>query len=87
MLLKTGHGAVSAAPTARTPTARLFHLVRAEDMSGISGTGRVAEGVLFSNGWVAMRWLSDRPSMNFFASIDDVVAIHGHDNKTKIVFE
>jgi hypothetical protein len=43
--------------------------------------------VLFSNGWVAMRWLSDRPSMNFFASIDDVAAIHGHDNTTKIVFE
>lgn len=65
---------------------RRFHLVRKVDASGISGTGRVAEGVLFDNGWVAMIWLSARPSVNLFASIEDVEAIHGHDHKTEIVF-
>ncbi len=33
-----------------------FHLVRTEDESGVSGTGYVAEGVIFSNGWCVLRW-------------------------------
>ena len=65
---------------------RLFHLMRTEDESGVSGTGRVAEGVLFSNGWVALCWLSQRASVAFYASMADVEAIHGHDGKTAIVF-
>lgn len=39
-------------------TARRFHLVRAEDVSGTSGVGTVAEGVEWSNGWVSLHWLS-----------------------------
>ena len=42
----------------RSPT-RIFHLLRLADESGVSGTGRVAEGVIFSNGWVALVWLTD----------------------------
>jgi hypothetical protein len=34
---------------------RLFLLIRNEDVSGVSGTGIVAEGVEFSDGTVAMR--------------------------------
>jgi hypothetical protein len=60
--------------------------MRTEDESGISGTGQVAEGVLFSNGWVALCWLSQRASVALYASMDDVEAIHGHDGKTTIVF-
>lgn len=65
---------------------RLFQLIRAEDETGVSGTGCVAEGVVFSNGWVAMTWLSDRPSIVFYPAIEDVEAIHGHDGKTKVHF-
>jgi hypothetical protein len=36
---------------------RLFSLVRDEDVSGISGTGPIAEGVEFTDGSVALRWL------------------------------
>ena len=32
---------------------RRFYLQRDEDATGISGTGKVAEGILFSTGWVA----------------------------------
>lgn len=35
-------------------TVRRFHLVRAEDVSGTSGVGTVAEGVEWSNGWVSL---------------------------------
>ena len=39
-------------------TARRFELHRDDDVSGVSGTGVVAEGVLFSSGRVALEWLS-----------------------------
>jgi hypothetical protein len=41
---------------------RQFHLVRTEDISGVSGTGHIAEGVVFSNGWCVLRWVSEKPS-------------------------
>ena len=30
--------------------AKMFYLKRVEDESGISGTGRIAQGVIFDNG-------------------------------------
>lgn len=66
---------------------RVFYLLRLDDESGVSGTGRVAEGVVFSNGWVALVWLTDTPSMGFYPSIEAVEAIHGHSGKTRVVFE
>jgi hypothetical protein len=65
---------------------RHFHLHRTEDPTGVSGTGCVAEGVVFSNGWVAMTWHSAQPSMNFYTSIEQVEAIHGHSGTTRVVF-
>ena len=64
-----------------------FHLLRLEDESGISGTGWVAEGAVFSNGWVALTWLGETPSLNFYPSIEAVEAIHGHQGATRIVFD
>jgi hypothetical protein len=66
---------------------RRFHLQRNEDLTGVSGTGCVAEGVVFSNGWVAMTWLTEHISIVFYPSIKDVEAIHGHGGMTTIVFE
>lgn len=66
---------------------RRFHFFRKEDASGVSGCGVVAEGVQFSNGHVALTWLSAHPSINLYDSIEDVQLIHGHEGKTKIVFD
>ncbi len=65
---------------------RTFFLDRIEDATGISGTGRVAEGVQFSNGWCAMSWLTQHTSVAFYPSIETLEAIHGHGGKTRIVF-
>jgi len=62
-----------------------FWLERVEDNSGVSGTGRVAEGVVFSNGWCALTWLTEYTSVTFYQSIADVEAIHGHKGNTKIL--
>ncbi len=66
---------------------RRFHFMRLEDASGVSGCGMVAEGVIFSNGKVALEWLSQHSSTNLYDSIRDVELIHGHEGRTRIVFD
>lgn len=66
---------------------RRFHFERIYDVSGTSGTGTVAEGVIFSNGRVALEWLSNHASTALYDCISDVELIHGHEGKTKIIFD
>ena len=63
---------------------RMFHLVRIEDVSGISGTGIVAEGVLFSTGKCVLAWVTEYQSVAVYDSIEELEAIHGHNGRTKI---
>ena len=66
---------------------KIFYLNRTEDESGVSGTGRVAQGFIFDNGKVTVTWLSDSPSVTVYDSIGEVHAIHGHGGKTEVVME
>lgn len=59
-----------------------FQMVRIEDKSGVSGTGVVAEGVIFSSGKVTIAWLTQYQSVAVYDSIEDALAIHGHGGKT-----
>lgn len=65
---------------------RLFHLVRDHDVSGVSGTGIVAEGCELSNGSVVMTWLSTHHSIVIYPNIKEVESVHGHEGSTKIVW-
>jgi hypothetical protein len=62
-----------------------FLLVRDEDATGVSGTGPIAQGVIFKDGTCAMRWTTKTASTCIYDSVDDVLAIHGHNGKTRIV--
>ena len=64
-----------------------FHLERAKDMSGISGVGVVAFGVLFGDGKIALHWEGNHSSLNIYNSVDDLIYIHGHDGSTKIIWD
>lgn len=66
---------------------KIFYLKREEDESGISGTGRVAQGFVFDNGKVAVTWLSEHPSVTIYDNIGEIHAIHGHGGKTSVEFE
>jgi hypothetical protein len=63
---------------------RTFVVMRNNDVSGISGTGKVAEGVMFSDGQVVIRWLSLTPSTNIYGSMSEFIGIHGHEGSTTI---
>lgn len=63
---------------------RMFRLHRIEDETGVSGTGDVAEGVRFSDGTCALRWLTATSSTAIYASVEDLERIHGHGGRTVI---
>ncbi|MEV6283419.1 hypothetical protein [Kribbella sp. NPDC051770] len=63
---------------------RRFRLMRHEDVSGVSGTGAVAEGVQFTDGAVALRWYGDYPTTTVWDGIESVIAIHGHGGATEV---
>jgi hypothetical protein len=63
---------------------RRFRLIRHHDVSGVSGTGPVAEGVQFTDGAVALRWYGDYPTTTVWDAIESVIAIHGHAGATEV---
>lgn len=61
---------------------RIFQLNRKEDVSGVSGTGVVAEGVEFHDGQVVISWFGEFHSIEAHPSVEQVVRLHGHNGKT-----
>ena len=57
---------------------RCFTLRREADVSGVSGTGVVLEGTLFSTGVVVVHWLTPPPrgSIAIFDTLDQLLSIH-----------
>lgn len=71
----------------QTGDIRRFELRRDVDGSGVSGVGIVAEGVEFTDGTVALRWLGKRRSTVIHdGGIANVQLIHGHGGDTRIVW-
>ncbi|OPC83035.1 hypothetical protein B4N89_20700 [Embleya scabrispora] len=65
---------------------RRFYLDRRTDVTGASGTGRVADGVMWPDGTVTVRWRGARPSTVNWASIHDAEHVHGHGGATVITW-
>lgn len=66
---------------------RTFILERDEDVTGVSGTGTVAEGVEFTDGSVVLKWIvGEHRSTVHWSNMGDVEVIHGHDGRTRVVF-
>jgi hypothetical protein len=73
---------------------RAFVLVRHVDVSGVSGTGVVAEGTVWSDGSASVRWPGRGPgtglggrsgSVAFWPDgVRGVEATHGHDGATEV---
>lgn len=65
---------------------REFYLLRKTDVSGTSGTGIVARGVILESGKAVMEWVNSvHSSIAIYNSIEDVELIHGHDGATQVV--
>lgn len=67
------------------PESRRFELHREVDVSGVSGTGLVAEGVAFSDGTAVIHWVAgEHRSTVVWPDVAGVEAIHGHGGATQI---
>ncbi|WP_202873179.1 hypothetical protein [Kribbella capetownensis] len=65
--------------------ARLFRLVRHADVSGVRGTGTLAEGVEWSDGTVALRWRGRWPGTSTWdGGIEALLAVHGAGGRTQV---
>lgn len=63
---------------------RRFILYRTEDVSGISGTGPVAEGIEFHDGQAVISWFGKFHSLEVHPSVVQVVKLHGHGGRTVV---
>lgn len=63
---------------------RRFLLIRDEDVTGVSGTGLIAEGVTFTTGRVVVHWLGRYQSIVIWDSVASLLAVNGHGEKTYI---
>ncbi len=81
---------------------RRFELHRDQDVSGVSGTGIVADGVEFETPflmqlpdgthlslpaqWCVIRWRGAYQSTVMWESVSDAMAVHGHHGSTRLVW-
>ncbi|MCY1704276.1 hypothetical protein [Deinococcus sp. SL84] len=66
-----------------------FTIIREQDTSGVSGVGRVLDGVIFHTGQVVVCWRSNHASITIFENWDafDGVHLKAHpENRAKIQF-
>jgi hypothetical protein len=65
-----------------TAQPRRFRLLRHRDVTDVSGTGFVADGIRWRDGTASVIWLSDRPSIAFWYRIgegmSDAEWVHSH---------
>jgi hypothetical protein len=63
-----------------------FDLIRDQDETGISGTGRVATGYVVGP-WAFMRWLTPHWTVTWYPHWEWIDTLHGHGGKTRMVFK
>lgn len=66
---------------------RRFRIDRREDPTGVSGTGCVAQGIVFSDGTTVVRWLGNWPTTTLHPSIESVEHIHLHEGRSTLRWE
>lgn len=64
-----------------------FYFLRHIDVNGYSGTGVVAEGVIFDDGTGAFTWLTPMKTVTTFWDMADIDFMHGHGGKTDVIVE
>jgi len=66
---------------------RRFTLQRDVDVTGVSGTGTVADGIMWPDGTASVRWRGDHPSIVFWdRGWESVQHVHGHGGHTRLVW-
>lgn len=71
----------------RLSVPRGFLLIRHIDISGVSGTGPIAEGTEWTDGSASLRWRGIHAATTFFeAGVRTILAVHGHGGSTDLLY-
>lgn len=62
-----------------------FYLLRKKDISGVSGCGIVARGVVLPSHRVVVEWGMPHETLTVYQNLGEVEAIHGHEGATSVV--
>lgn len=65
---------------------KTFYLQRNVDVSGVSGTGIIAYGVILPSGKVVMEWVTTYGSIAIYETIHEVQVLHAHKGSTLIIY-
>jgi len=57
-------------------TPGMYDMIRTKDETGVSGTGKVAQWAVFSDGSAAVRWFGERASTVAWQRVEDAISIH-----------
>lgn len=60
---------------------QVFTMIRKKDETGVSGTGRVLDGIIFPNGKTVICWRTETSSIAVYDSYEDFKAIHVDSHK------
>lgn len=63
---------------------RRFLVIRNEDVSGVSGTGAVAEGIKFHDGQIVVSWFGKHRIFECPHGLKTWLRVHGHEGRTTI---
>lgn len=66
---------------------RVGHIMRHEDVHGVSGTGKIADVFEATNGKCIVVWISAHSSTNIYDNVKHVESTHSHGGKTMVVWE
>lgn len=66
--------------------ARRFYLYRHEDPSGVSGTGKVAEGTEYLCGLCTLNFISPHGHVGTYINMRALTSVHGHGGKTEVIY-
>ncbi len=67
-----------------TYLSRRFILWRKTDVHTISGTGKVAEGLVLPDGQCVIQWTTTTGSIGLYRNFEELLDIHGHGKCTVI---
>ena len=61
-----------------------FVVIRTKDLSGVSGIGYVAEGIVFHDGQTVVSWFGKHHVFEVPRDLDTWLKVHGHGGTTTI---
>ena len=68
----------------RPPIGKRFIVRRIKDISGVSGTGYVAEGIQLHDNQCVLSWFGKFHSIEIHPSMEQLEAVHGHGGATLV---